>query len=62
MVLRLTLIELADARRAGLYNISDVPRRSNVSARMIRHYEELHLLKPPRRTSAGHRAYDQRRD
>ena len=52
------LIDLSDARRAGMYNIGDVSRRSNVSARMIRHYEELHLLKAARRTSAGYRVYD----
>jgi MerR family transcriptional regulator, copper efflux regulator len=51
-------IDLADARRAGFYNIGEVSRRTDVSARMIRHYEELQLLKAARRTSAGYRVYD----
>ncbi len=37
--------------------ISDVARRSGVSARMLRHYESLGLLRPTGRTDAGYRQY-----
>ena len=51
-------LQMSEARRSGLYNIGEVAAQSRVSARMIRHYEELHLLKAARRTSAGYRLYD----
>lgn len=37
--------------------IGDVARRSGVSARMLRHYESLGLVRPTGRTEAGYRAY-----
>ena len=41
----------------GPYNIGEAGRRSNVSAKMVRHYESLGLLPAVFRTDAGYRQY-----
>jgi MerR family copper efflux transcriptional regulator len=41
-------------------NIGQAAAASGVTAKMIRHYEELKLLKPATRTAAGYRVYDEK--
>lgn len=41
-----------------MMNIGEVANASGVSAKMIRHYEELRLLPAARRTVSGYRQYD----
>lgn len=44
-------------RRDETMNIGDAARYSGVSAKMIRHYEEIGLISAAGRTSSGYRTY-----
>ena len=48
----------ADAGRT--MNIGQAAAATGLSAKMIRHYEQLGLIGPARRTEAGYRRYDER--
>jgi Cu(I)-responsive transcriptional regulator len=49
--------ELGEAKKQGLANISEAADRSGVSAKMIRHYEDIGLVPKVGRTVAGYRIY-----
>lgn len=49
--------ELAEAREQGLFNIGEAAQASGVSAKMIRHYEQIGLIPPASRTFTNYRIY-----
>lgn len=51
--------ELAEARRKGLFNIGEASAVSGVSAKMIRHYEQIGLIPAANRTFANYRIYSE---
>jgi MerR family copper efflux transcriptional regulator len=52
-------LELSDAKQQGYYNIGQAAAASGVSAKMIRHYEEIGVIPPADRTFANYRIYSQ---
>jgi Cu(I)-responsive transcriptional regulator len=47
----------SEALAAGYVGIGAAALASGVSAKMLRHYEEIGLVPPPGRTAAGYRVY-----
>lgn len=55
----LPTLELSDAKEQGYYNIGQAAAASGVSAKMIRHYEQIGVIPPAGRTFANYRIYSQ---
>jgi MerR family transcriptional regulator, copper efflux regulator len=51
--------ELSAARQQGFFNIGDASTISGVSAKMIRHYEQIGLIQAANRTFANYRIYSE---
>ncbi|MGQ9424583.1 Cu(I)-responsive transcriptional regulator [Gilvimarinus sp. F26214L] len=49
--------ELSEARERGFFNIGEAAQASGVSAKMIRHYEQIGLIPPASRTFTNYRIY-----
>jgi MerR family copper efflux transcriptional regulator len=54
------LLERAEALQSGLIDIGQATTASGVSAKMIRHYEEIGLLGSVARTAANYRLYGEK--
>jgi len=54
-----TLPERAEALESGLVDIGQATQASGVSIKMIRHYEEIGLLRNVARTAANYRLYSE---
>lgn len=52
-------LELSDAKEQGYYNIGQAAAASGVSAKMIRHYEQIGLIPAADRTFSNYRIYSQ---
>lgn len=48
---------MEQTEKGALMSIGELARRAGVSARMLRHYDEIGLLRPERVTQAGYRLY-----
>ena len=51
--------ELSEARQKGFFNIGEASAFSGVSAKMIRHYEQIGLIPEANRTFANYRIYSE---
>lgn len=60
MKYKINTLELADAHAKGLHSIGEAAKLTGLSAKMIRHYEMLGLIKPGNRTHANYRVYQMR--
>lgn len=49
--------EMSEAREHGFFNIGEASDASGVSAKMIRHYEQIGLIPPANRTFTNYRIY-----
>ena len=54
---QLTKPETAEARHLGFFTIGEASTASGVSAKMIRHYEQIKLIKPAHRSYSNYRIY-----
>ena len=50
-------LDMADARREGLYSIGQAAERADVSVKMVRYYESIGLVPRASRTQGGYRLY-----
>ncbi len=49
--------KVVDSGTKATWKVGDLARRTGLSVRTLRYYEELGLLSPSRRTAGGHRLY-----